>query len=59
MPAKSNDRPKPIIARFYWRNIRALVFRLEREYATTKTIPSMPPTATGGATPPGRPTATP
>jgi len=40
LPAKSNDRPKPIIARFYSRNIRALVFRLKREYAPTKTIPS-------------------
>ena len=38
LPAKSNDRPKPIIARFYSRNIRALVFRLKREYAPTKTV---------------------
>jgi hypothetical protein len=38
LPAKSNDTPKPIIARFYSRNIRALVFRLKREYAPTKTV---------------------
>jgi hypothetical protein len=38
LPAKSNDRPKPIIARFYSRNIRALVFRLKWEYAPTKTV---------------------
>jgi hypothetical protein len=40
LPAKSNNWPKRIIARFYSRNIRALVFGLKREYAPTKTIPS-------------------
>jgi hypothetical protein len=38
LPAKSNDRPKPIIARFYSRNIRSLVFRLKKELAPTTTI---------------------
>jgi hypothetical protein len=38
LPAKANDRPKPIIARFYSRNIRALVFRLKKECAPTTTI---------------------
>ncbi len=38
LPAKSNDRPKPIIARFYSRNIRSLIFRLKKELAPTTTI---------------------
>lgn len=38
LPAKANDRPKPIIARFYSRNIRALVFRLKKECAPTTNI---------------------
>jgi hypothetical protein len=33
LPAKNNDRPKPIIARFYSRNIRALNFRCKKEFA--------------------------
>jgi len=41
LPAKNNDRPKPIIARFYSRNMRAMIFRLKKEYAT---YDSSPPT---------------
>jgi hypothetical protein len=33
LPAKNNDRPKPIIARFYSRNMRAMIFRLKKEFA--------------------------
>jgi len=39
LPAKNDNRPKPIIARFYSRNLRALIFRLKREYAPTTTAP--------------------
>ena len=38
LPAKATDRPKPIIARFYSRNIRAMVFRLKKELAPTTNI---------------------
>ena len=38
LPAKASDRPKPIIARFYSRNVRATVFRLKKELAPTTTI---------------------
>ena len=38
LPAKASDRPKPIIARFYSRNIRAMVFRLKKELAPTTII---------------------
>ena len=38
LPAKSSDRPKPIIARFYSRNIRAMIFRLKKELAPTTSI---------------------
>jgi hypothetical protein len=38
LPAKASDRPKPIIARFYSRNIRSMVFRLKKELAPTTTI---------------------
>jgi len=33
LPARSDSKPKPIIARFYSRNLRALVFRLKKEFA--------------------------
>jgi hypothetical protein len=33
LPAKYNDRPKPIITRFYSRNMRAMIFRLKKEFA--------------------------
>ncbi len=36
----NNSKPKPIIARFYSRNIRAMVFRLKREFATKTTTTS-------------------
>jgi hypothetical protein len=39
LPAKNNDRPKPIIARFYSRNMRAMIFRLKKEYATYDSSP--------------------
>ena len=42
LPAKSDNKPKPIIARFYSRNMRALVFRLKREFAP-KTSNNSPP----------------
>jgi hypothetical protein len=45
LPAKASDRPKPIIARFYSRNIRNMVFRLKKELAPTTTI-----TTKGGET---------
>jgi hypothetical protein len=38
LPAKASDRPEPIIARFYSRNMRAMVFRLKKEFAPTTTI---------------------
>lgn len=38
LPAKSNDRPKPIIARFYSRNVRSMIFRLKKELGTTTTF---------------------
>ena len=38
LPAKASDRPKPIIARFYSRNMRAMVFRLKKELAPTTII---------------------
>jgi hypothetical protein len=38
LPAKASDRPKPIIARFYSPNVRAMVFRLKKELAPTTTI---------------------
>ena len=40
LPAKNDNRPKPIIARFYSRNMRALIFRLKRDFAPTTTSPS-------------------
>jgi hypothetical protein len=45
LPAKASDRPKPIIARFYSRNVRAMVFGLKKELAPTTTI-----TTKGGET---------
>ena len=39
LPAKNDGRPKPIIARYFSRNLRSLVFRLKREFAP-KTTPS-------------------
>jgi hypothetical protein len=36
LPAKNNDRPKLIIARFYSRNMRAMIFRLKKEFAPYK-----------------------
>ncbi len=38
LPSKASDRPKPIIARFYSRNVRAMVFRMKKELAPTTTI---------------------
>jgi hypothetical protein len=58
LPAKSNDRPKTIIARFYSRNVRALVFRLKREYAPTKTVTTSSSTNNRRGRPPRRSTAT-
>ncbi len=33
LPAKNDNRPKPIIARFYSRNMRAMIFRLKKEFS--------------------------
>jgi hypothetical protein len=38
LPAKASDRPKPIIARFYSRNVPAMVFWLKKELAPTTNI---------------------
>jgi len=38
LPAKDSNPPKPIIVRFYSRNIPAIVFRLKKEYSPMKTI---------------------
>jgi len=42
LPGKNDSKPKPIIARFYSRNMRAMMFQLKKEFA-----PKMPanPTA--------------
>jgi hypothetical protein len=45
LPAKNDNRPKPIIARFYSRNMRALIFRLKRDHAPTTTSSSSPNSA--------------
>jgi hypothetical protein len=50
LPAKDNSRPKPIICRFYSRNMRAMIFRLKKEFA-----PSNPTSSYASATVP-RPT---
>jgi len=34
LPARRDDQPKPIIARFYSRNLRAMIFQLKKEYGT-------------------------
>jgi uncharacterized coiled-coil protein SlyX len=38
LPAKSSSRPKPIIARFYSRPLRSILFQLKKEYAPKKDI---------------------
>jgi hypothetical protein len=40
LPAKDSSRPKPIICRFYSRNMRAMIFRLKKEFAPTSSTPS-------------------
>ena len=37
LPAKK-DAPKPIIARFYSRDMRALIFKLKKEFAPRETL---------------------
>jgi hypothetical protein len=60
LPAKNNDRPKPIIARFYSRNIRALIFRCKKEFAPHDDSPPPPPTSTPDSlTTDARPSSTP
>ena len=43
LPARNDSQPKPIIARFYSRNLRSLMFQLKKEFATK--IDSSAPTA--------------
>jgi len=40
LPAKRSDQPKPIIARFYSRNLRALVFQLKKEFGPKQRDPA-------------------
>jgi hypothetical protein len=51
LPAKNDNRPKPIIARFYSRNLRSLIFRLKREYAPTTTSPPSSASSSSSAHP--------
>jgi hypothetical protein len=44
LPAKDSNRPKPIICRFYSRNMRAMIFRLKQEFAPAN--PNQPTYAT-------------
>jgi hypothetical protein len=56
LPAKNDNRPKPIIARFYSRNLSALIFRLKCEYAPTTTSPPPSSASSSSSAHPGKKT---
>ena len=49
LPTKPDQTP-PIIARFYSRNIKALIFRLKREFSTKIPSPSAPSSSSSSQT---------
>jgi hypothetical protein len=51
LPAKDNGRPKPIICRFYSRNMRAMIFRLKQEFAPSNPQPTSRPSTNTHYTP--------
>jgi hypothetical protein len=40
LPGSNDDKPKPIIARFYSRNMRAMMFKLKKDFAPKAASPS-------------------
>ena len=53
LPTKNNDAPKPIIARFYSRDMRALIFKLKKEFAPRETLKPRSNQESGPAKPAG------
>ena len=51
LPTK-NDSPKPIIARFYCRDMRALIFKLKKEFSPRETLKTRNNQEAGPAKPP-------